>query len=79
MHPAFTLSEAEVRHGARFEQARNVEDLLARRHRALFIDAPAAIEAAPAVAAILAEELGWSSAQTTKSTEAFRRVAEGFL
>lgn len=65
--PAFTLSEAEVRHGARFEQARNV-DLLARRHRALFIDAPAAISAAPAVAAILAEELGWSSAQTTKST-----------
>jgi len=79
VHPAFTLSEAEVRHGARCEQARNVEDLLARRHRALFIDAAAAIEAAPAVAAILAEELGWSSAQTTESTEAFRRVAEGFL
>ncbi len=79
VHPAFTLSEAEVRHGARFEQARSVDDLLARRHRALFIDAPAAIEAAPAVAAILADELGWSTARTAESTEAFRRVAEGFL
>lgn len=79
VHPAFTLSEAEVRHGARCEQARSVEDLLARRHRALFIDAAAAIEAAPAVAAILAEELGWSAARTAESTEAFRRVAEGFL
>ena len=79
VHPAFMLSEAEVRHGARSEQARAVDDLLARRHRALFVDAPAAIEAAPAVAAILAEELGWSAARTAESTEAFRRVAEGFL
>ena len=31
VHPAFTLSEAEVRHGARSEQARAVDDLLARR------------------------------------------------
>ena len=31
------------------------------------------------VADVVAEELGWSSAQTTKSTEAFRRVAEGFV
>ena len=79
LHPAFTLSEAEVRHGARHEQAREVEDMLARRHRALFVDAPAAIEAAPAVAAILADELGWSARRTAESEEAFRRVAEGFL
>lgn len=79
LHPAFTLSEAEVRHGARHEQAREVEDMLARRHRALFVDAPAAIEAAPAVAAILADELGWSARRTAESKEAFRRVAEGFL
>ena len=48
-------------------------------NRALFMDAPAAIEAAPVVAAILADELGWSAARTAESTEAFRRVAEGFL
>ena len=68
-----------MRHGARHEQAREVEDMLARRHRALFVDAPAAIEAAPAVAAILADELGWSARRTAESEEAFRRVAEGFL
>lgn len=79
LHPAFTLNEAEVRHAARCEQAREVDDVLARRHRALFIDARAAIEAAPAVAAILADELGWSNRRTAESEEAFRRVAEGFL
>ena len=78
LHPALSLSEAEVRFAAREEQARDVEDVLARRHRALFVDATAAIEAAPAVAAILAEELGWDAARTLETTEAFRRLAEGF-
>ena len=52
------LTEGEVRYAARFEQARGVEDVLARRHRALFIDALAARELAPEVARILADELG---------------------
>lgn len=78
LHPALSLSEAEVRFAAREEQAHNVEDVLARRHRALFVDATAAIEAAPAVAAILADELGWSTERTDEMTEAFRRLAEGF-
>ncbi len=52
------LTEAMVRFAARFEYARTVEDVLARRSRLLFLDAQAACEAAPAVAAVLAEELG---------------------
>jgi glycerol-3-phosphate dehydrogenase len=52
------LSEAMVRFAARYEYARTVEDVLARRNRLLFLDARAAAAAAPAVAAILAEELG---------------------
>ena len=79
LHPALALCEAEVRHAIRHEQARSVEDLLARRHRALFIDARSARDAAPAVAALLADELGFDEGQTREQTEAFQRLAEGFL
>ncbi len=79
LHPALPLTEAEVRHAIRHELARSVEDILARRHRALFIDARSAHDAAPAVATILAEELGLDTNQAGEQTEAFRRLAEGFL
>jgi glycerol-3-phosphate dehydrogenase len=52
------LSEAMVRFAARHEMARTVEDVLARRCRLLFLDAAQAARAAPAVAAILSQELG---------------------
>jgi glycerol-3-phosphate dehydrogenase len=52
------LSEAMVRFAARHEMARQVEDVLARRSRLLFLDAAEAGRQADAVAAILAEELG---------------------
>lgn len=51
------LTEAMVRYAARFEYAQTVEDVLARRWRTLFLDAAEANRLAPAVAAILAEEL----------------------
>jgi glycerol-3-phosphate dehydrogenase len=41
----------EVVWAARYEMARTIEDVLARRTRALFLDAAAALEAAPVVAA----------------------------
>jgi glycerol-3-phosphate dehydrogenase len=52
------LSEAMVRFAARYEYARSVEDVLARRSRLLFLDARLAASVAPRVAAVLAEELG---------------------
>ena len=45
-----------VRHAVRAEWACCVEDVLARRWRALFLDAREAARMAPAVAAILIEE-----------------------
>ena len=50
------LTAAMVRHAARAEHAMTVEDVLARRWRALFLDARAAAAMAPRVAALLAEE-----------------------
>ena len=52
------LTEAIVRYAARCEWAVTVEDMLARRWRALFVDARAAQAMAPRVAAILQEETG---------------------
>jgi glycerol-3-phosphate dehydrogenase len=52
------LSEAMVRFAVRFEMARSVEDVLARRCRLLFLDAAEAARIADGVAAIVAEELG---------------------
>ncbi|MBP6277556.1 MAG: glycerol-3-phosphate dehydrogenase/oxidase [Limnohabitans sp.] len=52
------LTEAMVRYAARHEYAWTVEDVLARRWRALFLDARQAMAMAPEVARILTEETG---------------------
>ena len=52
------LSEAMVRFAARFEMARTVEDVLARRSRLLFLDAAQAAAVAGDVASLLRDELG---------------------
>jgi glycerol-3-phosphate dehydrogenase len=47
-----------VRFAVRYEYARTVEDVLARRSRLLFLDARLAGSIAPAVSAIVHEETG---------------------
>jgi glycerol-3-phosphate dehydrogenase len=64
---------------ARFEMARTVEDALARRTRALFLNARAAIEMAPAAARLLARELGREEAWQDAQVDAFRKLASGYL
>jgi glycerol-3-phosphate dehydrogenase len=59
--------------------ARTVEDVLARRTRALFLDARAAVEAAPVVANLLAKELNRSDAWKAKDLADFFEVAKGYL
>ena len=72
------LSEAMVRFAVRHEMARDVEDVLARRCRLLFLDAAEAARQADAVAAILAEELG-SAFDAAGSAAAFRALAAQYL
>jgi glycerol-3-phosphate dehydrogenase len=52
------LSEAMVRFALRFEMARGIEDVLARRSRLLFLDAARAAELAEPVAVLIEDELG---------------------
>ena len=50
------LSEAMVRFAVRFEYARTVEDVLARRSRLLFLDAKASLGVAAQVASLMTDE-----------------------
>ncbi len=79
LHPSLPYTGAEVVWAVRDEMARTVEDVLARRTRALFLDARAAIEMAPRVAALLAQELDqdklWQSAQV----QSFGETARNYL
>jgi glycerol-3-phosphate dehydrogenase len=75
----FPYCAAEVVWAIRHEMARSVEDVLARRTRILFLDAQAAIDAAPFVARILAKELKKSLAWQKKQIQEFKRVAKNYL
>jgi glycerol-3-phosphate dehydrogenase len=79
LHAALPIVAAQVVWAARHEMARSVEDVLSRRTRALLLDARAAIEAAPQVAALLAGELGRDAAWRATQIRAFEQVAEGYV
>ncbi len=59
---------------ARHEMARNLEDVLSRRTRALLLDAAAAEAIAPQTAALLARELGKSEQWAQDQVERFTRL-----
>jgi glycerol-3-phosphate dehydrogenase len=79
LDPALAVTPAHVRWAARHEGARTVDDVLARRTRALHLDAAAAIRMAPAVARILAEELGRDLLWQQRQVEEFTSLARGYL
>lgn len=78
LHPGLPYVEAEVHWAVRFEQARTVEDVLARRLRMLFLDANAAIHAAPRVAEIMAEDLERDAAWQAQQIAAFTALAQTY-
>ena len=79
LHAALPYLKAEVIWAARHEMARTVEDVLARRTRALFLNARAALAMAPAVADLMASELGWDEVTRTKHLAAFCDVASNYM
>ncbi len=79
LHPRLQLTGSEVIFAATHEMARTLEDVLARRCRALFLDARAAMEVAPDVAALLALELRWTPERTQSERDAFLRLAREYL
>lgn len=78
LHPDLPYTGAEIVWATREEMARTVEDALARRTRALFLNARAAIAMAPRVAALMARELGQDQAWAAAQVAAFEAVARGY-
>ena len=79
LHPALPYRFGQVIWGVRCEGARTVEDVLARRTRALLLDARAAVAAAPLVAGLMAGELGRDQAWQESQVAAFTELAVGYL
>jgi glycerol-3-phosphate dehydrogenase len=79
LHPALPYTDAHVIRAVREEMARTLEDVLARRTRALFLNARAAIAMAPRVAHLLAQELGRDHRWKTTQVEAFREIARHYV
>jgi glycerol-3-phosphate dehydrogenase len=79
LHPAFDFTVAEVVWAVREEMAVTVEDVLARRVRALYLDARASKEMAPKVARIMAQELGKNNAWEKEQTNEFIELANNYI
>jgi glycerol-3-phosphate dehydrogenase len=79
LHPDLPYIAAEVVWAARNEMARTLEDVLARRTRALFLNAAAAIAMAPLVAGILATELKRDHTWAHRQAESFTSLAAQYL
>jgi glycerol-3-phosphate dehydrogenase len=73
------LTGARVVWAVRHEMARTVEDVLARRTRALLLDARASVEVAPDVARIMARQLRRGRKWQKQQVEAFTEVASGYI
>jgi glycerol-3-phosphate dehydrogenase len=79
LSPFLPYIKAEVIWSVRNEMARTVEDFLARRTRALFLDAKASIQMASEVAEIMAKELNKNSIWITNQIEEFTQIANGYI
>lgn len=79
LHFKLPYLKAEVVWAARHEMARTVEDVLARRTRALLLDAKASIETAVTVAELLAAELGRTPEWARQQVQEFTEVASGYF
>ena len=79
LHPGLPYRKADVVWAVQNEMARTVEDFLARRTQALFLDAGASMEMAPAVAAIMAHELHRNAEWEQKQIEHYKNLAAGYM
>src|ERR1700722_17824878 len=79
LHPELPYIAAEVIWAVREEMALTLDDVLSRRTRALFLNARAAIDMAPAVAKLMAEELGAKQDWIEQQLHQFNDLARKYL
>ena len=78
LHPDLPYTSEDITRAIRDEMAQTVEDVLARRTRALFLNAKATIEMAPKVAKIMAVELDKDEEWENSQVEKFLKVADSY-
>ncbi len=79
LHPDYAMLKAEVLWMVRQEMARTVEDVLARRSRVLFLNAETAGKLAPAVAQLMAAELGRDQQWINEQVQNFNTLVAQYL
>jgi glycerol-3-phosphate dehydrogenase len=79
LHERLPYLKAEVVWGVRNELAVSIEDVLARRTRAILLDAPASIEMAPEVARLMAEEAGHDQKWQEEQLKDYMAIAESYV
>ena len=79
LHERLPYPRGVVIHAVRHELARTVEDVLARRTRALLLDAAASSESAEEVAQLMATELGRDATWQADQVKQYKSLANGYL
>lgn len=81
LHAELPYRKAEIVWFCRHEMPQTVEDILARRTRALFLNAKAAIEIAPKIAEIMSQESKREDAETwiAEQIKQFNQTAQNYL
>lgn len=78
LHDALPYRPGECLWAIRHEMARRIDDILARRTRALFLNADAAVAIAPRVAALLRRELKLDAAVVQQQLDEFSALAAAY-
>jgi glycerol-3-phosphate dehydrogenase len=79
LHEALPICAAQVVWAVRQEMARTVDDVLARRTRALLLNARAAVAMAPETARLMAAELGYDAQWQQSQVAQFTAIARHYL
>ncbi|MDU8884820.1 glycerol-3-phosphate dehydrogenase/oxidase [Yeosuana sp. MJ-SS3] len=79
IHVNYPFTAGQIVWAVRYELARTLEDVLARRVRLLFLDAKAAIESSRFVAKVMAKELNKDATWIDEQNEEFKKVAEKYV
>jgi glycerol-3-phosphate dehydrogenase len=79
LNPALPYTRAEMIWICRNEMPLNLEDLLARRSRALFLNAKASSAIAAEAAGIMAEELGYSAKWVEDQVDSYNSLVKNYI
>ncbi len=79
IHPNYTYTKAEIIYAVNNQMAFNVEDVLARRIRLLFLDARVAMQVAPLVASVMASTLNKNQDWAEQQISSFNALASNYI